>query len=101
MDPERFSADVAARIGLLLDAACPGVERPGLLVALSGGPDSTALLLAALRWSRESGGELSAAHLHHGLRGAEADGPTVGYIGHGETSMNVASLAIWLCQLSS
>ena len=74
MDPVRFSDDIAARIGGLLTVACPGVERPGLLVALSGGPDSTALLLAAIRWSAETGGALAAAHLHHGLRGEDADG---------------------------
>ncbi len=45
-----------------------------LAVALSGGADSVALL----RILAESGGELGlalhVAHLHHGLRGAEADG---------------------------
>lgn len=40
-----------------------------VLVALSGGADSVALLLCL----RELGYTVSAAHLHHGLRGAEAD----------------------------
>jgi tRNA(Ile)-lysidine synthase len=58
-------------------------------VAVSGGADSTALLLALVeantavsageksRYTKESvplGVVLSAAHVHHGLRGAEADG---------------------------
>lgn len=44
-----------------------------LLVAVSGGPDSTALLLGLSGVSREFDLALHAAHLHHGLRGAEAD----------------------------
>jgi tRNA(Ile)-lysidine synthase len=51
------------------------VER--LLVALSGGPDSTALihLLAAARARRGPGRfpEILAGHVHHGLRGEDAD----------------------------
>jgi tRNA(Ile)-lysidine synthase len=53
--------------------------QPGdrLCVALSGGADSVALLLtihAANTTARESLGiGLSAVHVHHGLRGAEAD----------------------------
>jgi tRNA(Ile)-lysidine synthase len=49
-------------------------------VALSGGADSTALLLALIEANTSSpqnkqplGVVLSAAHVHHGLRGAEAD----------------------------
>ncbi|HTR60098.1 MAG TPA: tRNA lysidine(34) synthetase TilS [Candidatus Binataceae bacterium] len=49
--------------------------RPGasILVALSGGPDSVALLhaLASLRESLDL--RIAAAHLNHGLRGAESD----------------------------
>ena len=44
-----------------------------LLVAVSGGADSTALLVALRRLAAELRLELHAAHLHHGLRGAEAD----------------------------
>ena len=53
--------------------------RPGLrlIVALSGGADSVALLCALAERNREKGRELGlvlhAAHLHHGLRGEEAD----------------------------
>src|ERR1700761_1151992 len=49
--------------------------QPGdrLCVAISGGADSVALLLA-LHSARESLGiGLSAVHVHHGLRGEEAD----------------------------
>jgi len=49
----------------------PPGER--LLVAVSGGADSTALLVGLARIAPEFGIALHAAHLHHGLRGAEAD----------------------------
>src|SRR5438067_9001784 len=49
-----------------------GAPPAGLVVAVSGGADSVALLraLAALR---DAGGRLVVAHLNHGLRGAESD----------------------------
>lgn len=49
--------------------------RPGtrLAVGLSGGADSVALLRALTARAHEDGLVLHAAHLHHGLRGAEAD----------------------------
>jgi tRNA(Ile)-lysidine synthase len=43
-------------------------------VALSGGADSVALLRALAARRQELGLVLHAAHLHHGLRGEEADG---------------------------
>lgn len=48
---------------------------PGLRVAvgLSGGADSVALLRVLAERGRELGLVVHAAHLHHGLRGAEAD----------------------------
>ena len=51
--------------------ACPRDEI--CTVALSGGADSTALLLVLheLREARRIG--LRAVHVHHGIRGAEAD----------------------------
>ena len=50
--------------------------KPGLRLAvgLSGGADSVALLRALQERSGELGLVLHAAHLHHGLRGEEADG---------------------------
>jgi tRNA(Ile)-lysidine synthase len=59
--------------GLPLDTSLlkPGIR---LAVALSGGADSVALLRALAARRHELGLVLHAAHLHHGLRGAEADG---------------------------
>ena len=50
--------------------------KPGMriAVALSGGADSVALLRALVARSTDLGVVLHAAHLHHGLRGEEADG---------------------------
>jgi tRNA(Ile)-lysidine synthase len=50
--------------------------RPGLRLAVgvSGGADSVALLRALTERSRELGLAVHAAHLHHGLRGQDADG---------------------------
>jgi tRNA(Ile)-lysidine synthase len=49
--------------------------KPGLRLAvgLSGGADSVALLRALAERSGPLGLVLHAAHLHHGLRGEEAD----------------------------
>jgi tRNA(Ile)-lysidine synthase len=57
---------------LPLDAS---LLKPGmrLAVGLSGGADSVSLLCALADRSRELGLVLHAAHLHHGLRGDEAD----------------------------
>jgi len=49
----------------------PGVVGRSLLVALSGGRDSVAML--HLLRDPKLGLQLEAAHVHHGLRGAEAD----------------------------
>jgi tRNA(Ile)-lysidine synthase len=59
--------------GLQLDLM---LLKPGLrlAVALSGGADSVALLRILAGRSGELGLALHAAHLHHGLRGTEADG---------------------------
>jgi tRNA(Ile)-lysidine synthase len=58
---------------LALDTSLFG---PGMRVAvgLSGGADSVALLCALAHRSGELGLVVQAAHLHHGLRGDEADG---------------------------
>ena len=44
-----------------------------ILVGLSGGADSSALLLMLKIYSEQSGAKIYAAHLNHGIRGAEAD----------------------------
>lgn len=46
----------------------------GVLVGVSGGADSVALLCALCEIRDELGFELFAAHLNHGIRGEEADG---------------------------
>lgn len=53
-----------------------GMAPPGsgVVVAVSGGPDSVALLHGLHRLAPGRSLRLSVAHLHHGLRGAAADG---------------------------
>lgn len=53
----------------------PALLRPGerVCVGVSGGADSTALLVCLHESAAALGIGLSAAHLHHGIRGAEAD----------------------------
>jgi tRNA(Ile)-lysidine synthase len=53
--------------------ACQLPRGSTLLVAVSGGADSTALLATMQSLAREFALSIRAAHLHHGLRGAEAD----------------------------
>ncbi len=48
-------------------------QDASVLLALSGGADSRALLHLLARLSQRHGFSLSAAHLHHGIRGDEAD----------------------------
>ncbi|HVE66139.1 MAG TPA: tRNA lysidine(34) synthetase TilS [Thermoanaerobaculia bacterium] len=56
-------------------AAASGLTPPGatILLAVSGGADSTALLFAAAEVAEAYGWRLVAAHVHHGWRGREAD----------------------------
>ncbi len=63
----------AQRLADLVAVACPGAPGAGVVVALSGGPDSVALLLVARTWAAASGAPLVAAHLNHGLRPGESD----------------------------
>ena len=62
---ERFRRHVE-ETGLLAGA-------PALLVAHSGGGDSTALLLLVSEWAAPRGVAVVSAHVAHGLRGAAGD----------------------------
>ena len=48
-------------------------ESASILVGFSGGADSSALLRMLYEYSRESGAQIYAAHINHGIRGEEAD----------------------------
>lgn len=53
---------------------CGIADSDAVLAALSGGADSTALLIALCELRREGAvGTVYAAHFHHGIRGPEAD----------------------------
>src|SRR3990172_7973438 len=49
-------------------------RRDGVVLAVSGGPDSVALLVLFVSLARELELTLTVAHLNHGLRGRESDG---------------------------
>jgi len=66
----RYHPEVRATLPLDLTLLQPGMR---LAVGLSGGADSVALLHGLAERKAELGLVLHAAHLHHGLRGAEAD----------------------------
>ncbi|HEX4505155.1 MAG TPA: tRNA lysidine(34) synthetase TilS [Alphaproteobacteria bacterium] len=51
-----------------MESFAPFESRPHIAVALSGGPDSLALLLLTDRWVRERGGAAIALTVDHGLR---------------------------------
>lgn len=75
--PSGFIATVELQLASLLDAAAraqdPPADQAGVLVALSGGPDSVALLDVAAAWCRQTGRRLVAAHVNHHLRGEASD----------------------------
>jgi tRNA(Ile)-lysidine synthase len=66
MEPILDALLSAAALGLI-----PGGSR--LLLGVSGGADSTALLFGAHEAAAETGWELLVAHVHHGWRGLGAD----------------------------
>ena len=76
--PSNSAAGISPKYHPLVRPTLPldtSLLRPGLRLAvgLSGGADSVALLRALDGQRRELGLVLLAVHLHHGLRGAEAD----------------------------
>lgn len=75
MDPVASALTRAARHALLP----PGAS---VLIAVSGGADSLALLRGAADLVRETGWILSVAHVHHGWRGREADRDLLFVAGH-------------------
>jgi tRNA(Ile)-lysidine synthase len=56
-----------------LDALGGFEARPLIAVAVSGGPDSMALILLAERWARQRGGQAWALTVDHGLRPESAE----------------------------
>jgi len=58
----------------LAEAGLLTTPRKTIVVAISGGPDSLALLHALHCLNRNHSVNLHAAHLNHGLRGEESDG---------------------------
>ena len=50
-----------------------GAVGQHVVVAISGGPDSTALLVALNKLRRKKKLDLAAAHVNHALRGEESD----------------------------
>lgn len=71
MSPSEF----CQHLGVAIEKGSLLAPRQRVVVGVSGGPDSMALLhaLRELSAERRFGWVLHAAHLHHGLRGAEAD----------------------------
>jgi tRNA(Ile)-lysidine synthase len=57
-----------AAFALAMQAFAPFESHPVIAVAVSGGPDSLALLLLIDRWTRERGGSAFALTVDHGLR---------------------------------
>jgi tRNA(Ile)-lysidine synthase len=75
--PSRTSLPRLRRIEPVLRRALAGDCRVArgshVLIAVSGGADSTSLLVGLVRIAHERDITLTAAHLHHGLRGEDAD----------------------------
>jgi len=75
--PEVRGAISPARIDVLF---APLAQAKGLLLAVSGGPDSTALLLMAARWAKQAGRpRVEVATVDHAMRaGSRAEAEAVG-----------------------
>lgn len=69
MKKDRFEAEVLTA----LEEICGDIDGKHIAVALSGGADSVSLLLALCSLSQAAGLKVSAIHINHMIRGAEAD----------------------------
>jgi len=78
--PRRARAGEADRVLLALGAACEalGLRGARVLVALSGGVDSSVLLHALAQLAEPFALTLAAGHVNHGLRGADSDADEAG-----------------------
>jgi tRNA(Ile)-lysidine synthase len=73
-DIEQSSAPLTVlELAASLDALGGFEARPLIAVAVSGGPDSLALILLAQRWARQRGGQAWALTVDHGLRPESAE----------------------------
>lgn len=70
---EAISTRLSQIVAEISSIAPKGADLKRLLVAFSGGPDSTALLIALAQVSQKRGWQLHACHINHGLRGLESD----------------------------
>jgi tRNA(Ile)-lysidine synthase len=70
--PDKSLASLMQALQATLAATGFDVERDTLAVAYSGGLDSTVLLQVVAQWAQDSGGQVVALHVHHGLS-ANAD----------------------------
>ena len=57
-----------AELAASLDSIGGFEAQPGVAIAVSGGPDSMALVLLADKWARQRGGRVWALTVDHGLR---------------------------------
>ncbi len=85
--------DVLTNLPPFLDELRNGLRRCGvanerLLVAVSGGADSVALLRGLVDLSSEFSLKLFVAHLNHGLRGADSDADAI-WVGDLVSSLNL------------
>lgn len=71
--PAPTAAKLQAQVAAALDRAGYSGRQTVLVVAVSGGPDSSALLYSLHRLQESHGLRLHVAHLNHDFRGEEAD----------------------------
>ena len=74
--PDASASPLVETVEINLDRIAPGWDDAPIAIALSGGPDSTALFLVADQVCRRRGVSLQVFHVNHGLR-AEAEAEAV------------------------